>query len=489
MPMSDIRHVRPEVQVAEKKLLLPVHNARKRAAGFASSYALFALVWIFASDYAAFLIGDSTPLIQGVKGSLFVFVTAVLLHVLLEKSFAHQCQIHAEAGRQTLRAQRAIEAFSMVTGIDTLIMSANSVKEIYTKTCERLAESDNYCLAWVGIPQNNPTKSVDIVACAGEEVAYLQGLEVGWGYGPTGKGMTAKAVSTEKICVLNNALHEESYKPWAAKASLHRLHSSIAVPIIVSGKVAAVLRVYSHLNTGFHVLEKQVFSILADHIAYALQSVDGVSQVKQAVEQREELEQQMGGVMLGTVMALARAIDKRDPYTAGHQQSVATISMALGRKIGLSKERLQMLELGALIHDIGKLAVPADILTKPSALSSAEFAIIQEHCQAGYDILSELEYEPIKRIVVEHHERLDGSGYPKGLTKDRILLESRIVAVADVVDSITSHRPYRPALGLEKARDILHEGNGHHFDPDVIKAFDELYTEGFEFPGTARKAS
>lgn len=184
--------------------------------------------------------------------------------------------------------------------------------------------------------------------------------------------------------------------------------------------------------------------------------------------------------MLQTVRALCSIVEKRDPYVIGHQDRVADLAVAIGRRLGLGEYRLEGLRLAAIVHDIGKIVVPSDILNKPGRLSAPEFEIIKAHPDAGYDILKDIDFPwPVARMVREHHEAMDGSGYPLGLTGDRLLLESRILSVADVLEAVTSHRPYRPGLGLDRALEVLREMRGAKLDPEVVDACSALI-EGAE---------
>ena len=192
----------------------------------------------------------------------------------------------------------------------------------------------------------------------------------------------------------------------------------------------------------------------------------------------EKLERTLEGI----VEALGAAIELRDPYTAGHQRRVAELAVAIAEEMGLPTEKVEATRYAALVHDIGKLAVPAEILAKPAALTDTEFALIKFHPQQAYDILKEIDFPwPLAEIVLQHHERLDGSGYPSGLKGDEILLEARIIAVADVVEAMSSHRPYRPALGIEAACDEIKAKRGRLYDPDVVDACVSLFEKGFSF--------
>lgn len=170
-----------------------------------------------------------------------------------------------------------------------------------------------------------------------------------------------------------------------------------------------------------------------------------------------------------TISALSRAMEIRDPYTSGHQRRVSRLARRLAQDLGLPREQVEATRLSATLHDVGKIGTPAEILSKPAKLSDPEMALIRMHSDVGAEILADIAFEfPICTIIVQHHERLDGSGYPSGLLGNDILMEARVVAVADTLEAMVSHRPYRPARGLEAAAGALAEGRGIKFDPDVV---------------------
>jgi len=172
-----------------------------------------------------------------------------------------------------------------------------------------------------------------------------------------------------------------------------------------------------------------------------------------------------------SLLAMAEMIEQRDPYTAGHQQNVADLAERIAREMGLSDERCRIVRLAALVHDIGKNAVPLEVLVKPTSLSTLEHDMIKLHVEAGYKVLSRIEFaQPVADVMRQHHERLDGSGYPSGLAGDDILLEARILAVADTVDAMANDRPYRKAPGMRAALAVLDQSAGTHYDPDVVAA-------------------
>ncbi|MCP4669386.1 MAG: HD-GYP domain-containing protein [Deltaproteobacteria bacterium] len=180
----------------------------------------------------------------------------------------------------------------------------------------------------------------------------------------------------------------------------------------------------------------------------------------------------------GIINAMALTVEMRDPYTGGHQQRVANLSTAMATELELSQERINGLRMAAIIHDMGKISIPGEILSRPGPLNEIEFSLIKAHPKVGYDILKTIDFPwPIAQIVLQHHERMDGSGYPSGLRGDDILMESRVLSVADVVETMASHRPYRPALGLEKALEEVDRHKGAYYDVDVVDACLRLFTE------------
>jgi len=185
------------------------------------------------------------------------------------------------------------------------------------------------------------------------------------------------------------------------------------------------------------------------------------------------------GLLHGAIAAIAQAAEVRDPYTAGHQRRVAQLSLAIARRLGIEGEQLTGIELGAIIHDLGKINVPSELLAKPSRLTPIELSLIREHCRTGHEILKRIDFPwPIAEIALQHHELLDGSGYPQGLIGDEIMLEARIVGVADVVEAMASHRPYRPALGINEPLEYIRSRRGTLYDAQVVDVCLELFASG-----------
>jgi PAS domain S-box-containing protein/putative nucleotidyltransferase with HDIG domain len=203
----------------------------------------------------------------------------------------------------------------------------------------------------------------------------------------------------------------------------------------------------------------------------AVIALTDVTLQKKAEEELKESWETLKSAMEGTVQAMAFTIETRDPYTAGHQRRVTKLAGLIAKEMGLSKDQIEGVEMAGNLHDIGKIYVPSEILNKPGKISDLEFNIIKTHPQVGYDILKSIKFPwPIAEIVFQHHERLDGSGYPSGLKGDQIHLEAKILAVADVIEAMATHRPYRPALTIEEALDEIKKHRGSRYEPKVVDA-------------------
>jgi putative nucleotidyltransferase with HDIG domain len=181
----------------------------------------------------------------------------------------------------------------------------------------------------------------------------------------------------------------------------------------------------------------------------------------------------------GTFRAMAMTLELRDPYMAGHQNRVSSLAVVVAREMNLPLETIEGIRFAGIIHDIGKICAPAEIMTKPCRLTKSEFQLIKDHPRVGYEMVKDITFPwPVAHIILQHHERLDGSGYPEGLVGDAILQEARILAVADVVEAVCSLRPYRPALGIEKGLEEIRKGRGVRYDARVVDACIKLFREG-----------
>ncbi len=206
--------------------------------------------------------------------------------------------------------------------------------------------------------------------------------------------------------------------------------------------------------------------------------VRDITHLKALEQEREETLEKLRQALESTVHAMAVAVESRDPYTAGHQRRVADLAYAMAVEMGLDPDQINGLRMASLIHDLGKISIPTEILTKPTKLTAIEFEIVKTHAQAGYEILKDIAFPwPIARIVLEHHEKMNGSGYPQHLKGKDLLTESKILTVADVVEAMASHRPYRPSLKLQEALDEITRNRGILYDADAVAACLTLFEE------------
>ncbi len=238
-------------------------------------------------------------------------------------------------------------------------------------------------------------------------------------------------------------------------------------------------RVPGYISIGKVTVGKgcDIFCLVATDLTEVKQIEEIVAAKKMALaalQSSHELQQSLEE----SIKAIANTVESRDEYTAGHMQRVGQLAPAIARELGLSEETIHGIELASTIHDVGKISIPVEILTKPAKLSKIEYLLIQTHVEAGYDIIKHIKFPwPIALLILQHHERLDGSGYPQGLKGDAILPGSRIIAVADVIEAMASRRPYRAELGIDAALTEIKQGRGTLYDPAVVDACVGLFEE------------
>ena len=257
----------------------------------------------------------------------------------------------------------------------------------------------------------------------------------------------------------------------------NRTKSSLLVPMMFQGEPIGVLQVQSNRLHAYSDEDMDLLAGLANVAAISIQNALLVAEAEQAAERlRLSLE--------GALHAVSHALETRDPYTAGHQRRATHLAVAIARELGCSDEDCNALRIAGTVHDIGKIGIPAEILSKPALLSPVELELIRTHPEAGYGILADIPFPgPVADIVLQHHERLDGSGYPRGLKGDQMLREARILAVADVVEAMASHRPYRPARGIDDALGEIEQNAGRLYDSEAACACARLFRDkGYALP-------
>lgn len=248
----------------------------------------------------------------------------------------------------------------------------------------------------------------------------------------------------------------------------------IAVPLILAERTLGILGMGTFGDEGVLVpseAQLDYLTTLSNHVAVAIDRVRFLGKRKEAEEALTRTLDEVEAALDGVVHALASTTRERDPYTARHQERVALLACAIAEEMGLPEQTVEGIRFAGMLHDVGKVAVPSEILSKTGALSDMEIRLIREHCKIGHTLLEDVPFHtPVAEAVLQHHERLDGSGYPDGLSGDAILPEARILAVADVIEAMTSHRPYRPAHGIAAAIRQVKDGAGTKFDREAVEA-------------------
>lgn len=362
--------------------------------------------------------------------------------------------------RRELALRRANRALDSVAAVNRASLAARDRESLLDGVCRALAAPEDAVLVWIGEAEAGGEKRVRPISSRGPAQGFLQAAPIGWGADPYGQGPTGRALRSGAPEVVVDARRSPLGYPWREELARFEIRSTVTIPF-QDGERRCILQINSREPEAFSMDEIAAYQALAHDLARAL----GAFTAQQGYELR------LSQALRGAVAALAATVEKRDPYTAGHQSRTGDLAVEIARELGLAADRIEGVRLGAAMHDIGKIGVPVEILTKPGRLDPQEMALVRRHPEIGYDIVKEIDFGwPIADIVRQHHERWDGSGYPQGLKGEAIALEARIVAAADVIESMATHRPYRPALPTEAVVTELTEGRGLRYDPKVADA-------------------
>ncbi len=400
----------------------------------------------------------------------------------MAQAFGSQVAIAIENARLYDESQRRAEEMAALREVSLATLSTLERDQVFEIMLDQLGTVIDYDTAAIKII--TPDRRDKMIAGRGP-VVYDQAM---WnGFDEKDSRLVQEMKETGQPVVVHDSHTDERYEKvgdWEA------FHSWVGAPLFVQGDMIGYLAL-EKTSPGFY--DENAVQLLDDFAraaAIALEKARLYEDIRRELAKRERAEQELRQsyvklerTLEGTVNTLVSAIEIRDPYTAGHQRRATQLACAIAREMGLPQEQVEGLRMAGLIHDIGKITIPAEILSKPGRLNDLEWGIIRAHPQAGYDILKTAEFTwPVAQIVRQHHERMDGSGYPQGLSGDNILVEARILAVADVVEAMASHRPYRPALGMDRALEEISQNRGVLYDPKVVDACLKLSIEkGFTF--------
>jgi putative methionine-R-sulfoxide reductase with GAF domain len=385
-----------------------------------------------------------------------------------------------EVEKELQKVTQTLETFS---ACHKVLVRATEKSELLDKICQAIVDVGEYKMAWVGIAAQDSDRTVRPFAKAGDEDGFLSSVKITWSDKGKGHCPTGKAILSREPVVINNILNNPDNMPWRGEALKRGYGSVIALPLISNGGTFGALTIFSEEPDAFQSEDVNHLMDLGENLVYGIVALHTKTARNRAeVEVKKnlnKLRQTLGAI----IQVLEKTVEVRDPYTAGHQRRVADLARGISAEMGFSQDRIDGIRIAGIIHDIGKIYVPAEILSKPRRLTPYEFNLVKTHSQVGYDILKTIEFPwPVARIVLQHHERLNGSGYPNKLMHDNILIEARILGVSDVVEAMASHRPYRPALGLDAALKEVADHKGSLYDPEVVDICIRLFRDKlFEF--------
>lgn len=390
-----------------------------------------------------------------------------------------QCNIRDNTKRNLaeISLKATARALRMLSESNIALLGAKTESILLAEYCRIAVETGGYTMAWIGVAdENHDIKEIITLSHFGHEDGYFKLGKISWANTPEGHGPTGTAIRSGQVQLIDDISTDPRMAPWRSEALKRGYKSAIAVPIQLPDNLMACLTLYSNKIEIWSEPEKKLLQEMAADLSFGIAALRTVIAKNQyQIKLRESLEQ--------TIQAIADTGEERDAYTAGHQRSVADLCSKISKELGMSADRIHGLHLAASIHDIGKIGIPAEILAKPRRLTAVEFEMIKAHPSIGFDIIKNVSFPwPIAQIILQHHEKIDGSGYPKGLKGEEILLESKILAVADVVEAMASHRPYRAALGIDAALSEITAQSGITLDTQVVDACLRIFREqGYKF--------
>lgn len=364
-----------------------------------------------------------------------------------------------------LRLNRALRTLS---ACDVALVQCISEEELLQNICRNIVEIGEHllvCVSFVSAKEKNIPRST---VHHGDETVFQRVRELEQTTEYTSHCPLVKALDERRVilCRLNDA-------PECSGLMLTGMgvKAILVLPLQHNGEAYGVLTIFSSQTEVFVADEIRLMEELAGDLAFGINSLRTREERDRAVAGELHAATELRTALEETIAAVALTLEKRDPYAAGHQQRVARLASNIATEMGLTPPQVEGIHFGAQLQNIGTVAIPAEILNRPGKLTQLQFAMIKLHPQTGFEIVKDIPFPwPVAQMVLQHHERLDGSGYPQGLTGEQIMLEARVLAVADVLEAMMAYRPYRAALGMEEALDYLRAGRGTLFDATVVDA-------------------
>jgi len=464
---------------------------------------------------------DLTRLLVQTLLAFFLFM--VLAYFLIEKSFLHKADVIRQAIRKyqggdlaarvdladddefgqlaralnetedTLQAKeealvagknelyRANRALRVLSAGNKALVFAKTEQDMLERVCRDIVEEGGYLAAWIGFVGNENDRLLRPMASYSKVDDPSRHLD--WEKAGNGTQPVITAVRENRVLAINDTDNESVHPKLAAQANAIGYRSLIVLPLHFEGSAFGALVIAAYRIDEFKGDHVGFLEETAADISFGIETLRLRSEKDRLSYLTSNHELMLRDSLEDALKAIALTIEMRDPYTAGHQRRVAELAQSIAIELGISEDETHGIYLAGIVHDIGKIGIPAELLVKPTRLSPMEYELIKFHAQGSYDILKGINFPwPIAEMARQHHERLDGKGYPQGLKGADILFGARILAVSDVVEAMTSHRPYRPGLGIDVALKEIKNGSGTIYDAVVVEACLKIFADGkFKF--------
>ncbi|MDD5471643.1 MAG: MASE3 domain-containing protein [Sideroxydans sp.] len=437
---------------------------------------LFSVAVITVLSELSFTLYSDVTDVFNLLGHVYKIVAYVLLYRTVFVGSVQEPFLRVLSAEQSLHhANRALKTLS--AGNKTLL-HAREERALLEAMCREAVEKGGYLLAWVGYVQQDEARSIKPEVWHAVQAGYMESLLSTWQDIALNKGPSGVTVRSGQTTICQNIATDPLFASWRDVAMQYGYRASIALPLHDNGTTFATLSLYADTTNAFTDDEIALLTEMSEDLSFGIQNLRMRAERDQALQEKQHFLETIQEGLQDTVQAIAATVEMRDPYTAGHQRRVAELAAAIAGEMDLSHEQIFAIHLAGVVHDLGKISIPAEILSKPARLSDIEYSFIKTHPQSGYDILKDIDFHwPVAEMVLQHHERMDGTGYPQGLKGDAIILGARILAVADVIEAMASHRPYRAGLGIEAAMNEIREHRGVSYDTNVVDAALRLFSE------------
>ena len=386
-----------------------------------------------------------------------------------------------------LTLERIGRALRTLNACNESLLRVETESDLLNSICRIIVEKGGYAMAWYGapVPEQVVTvlgTTVQPLAQYGREDGFLAEAKSSWIDVQQIPDPTSTAVRAEADQVFSNLSVNLPLAPWRDAALKRGYQSCVALPLKGENGALGVLTIFAETPDAFDETEVVLLHDLAKDMAYGIETRRILAQRDKVSSENQQYKEVLQKSLEGSVKAIADSVEKRQTVKSDYEKGpglghlTAALAGDIAREMGLAQETIHNIELAAWVHDLGNITLPAEMFTKPSRLTEDEMALVKNHARVGYELLKNINLpESVATMVWQHHERQDGSGYPQGLKGDEILLESRIMAVADVVESMITRRPYRQAPGIDLALQEIERGRGTLFDANVVDACLRLF--------------